>query len=251
MLDEHLLEAREVGAVRRVRDADDPRTMRAQQRLEVEVARVVEHDGVAGLQQQPAHQIERMRAAVGQHDLRGLRMDAVLREAPRELLAQCGQPEWRRIVGQCVGFVARYGAQRAAQALVGQPRRWQPAAAGFHRAGRRFKRLARQPQRIELAIEAGPEFGERERRRMARHVEAGAAPRDEHAFAREPFVRVDDGRFRHMQRVGHHPDRRHARARHQRAARDPRAQRVHHGFHTRARCRGRGEVLGGLAHGEG
>lgn len=60
VLGEHLLEAREIGAVRRVRDADDPRTVRAQQRLEVEVARIVEHDRVARLQQQPADEIERV-----------------------------------------------------------------------------------------------------------------------------------------------------------------------------------------------
>ena len=105
-------------------------------------------------------------------------------------------------------------------------------------------------KRIERAIEARAEFRERERRCVPRYIEARTASGDEHAFTREPFVRIDDRRFRYAERIGHHPDRRHARAGHQRAARDPRAQRIHDGFHARARRRGRSGNRGGMAHGE-
>ena len=69
------LQRAQIGAVRRVRDADDPRTVRAAT-LEVGIA-TTPGSAAAG------DEIERVRAAVGQHDLRGFSLDAVLRAARR------------------------------------------------------------------------------------------------------------------------------------------------------------------------
>ena len=66
------------------------RTRCAQQRLEVEVAGIVDQDRVAGFEQKAADEIERVRAAVGQQDLLGRRVHAMLREPPGKLLTQRG-----------------------------------------------------------------------------------------------------------------------------------------------------------------
>ena len=55
------------------------------------------------------------------------------------------------------------------------------------------------------------------------------------AFGDETVVGFDDGRFGHAKRLAHGPDRRHARAGHQRAAGNALAQAVHDGFDARAR----------------
>ena len=248
MLGEHLLEAREIGAVRRVRDADDPRTVRAQQRLEVEVARIVEHDRVTRLQQQPADEIERVRAAVGQHDLRGFSLDAVLREPPGELLAHRGQAERCRIVGQRIGFVARRGAQRAAQALVSHDGGSHPQP-GFTDVG-----AASSDWRDSHSGSARDRAAGRDRRaRAAAHAPTHRSPS---RAARPARLRSRAARTRRRRSISTRPARppssgSTARARrHQRAARDACTQRIHHGFHTRAR-RGRWNgKRGGLAHGK-
>ena len=53
---------RYVRSGRRVRHADDLDAMRPQQRPEVEIARIVQKHRVAGLQQETADEVDRLRA---------------------------------------------------------------------------------------------------------------------------------------------------------------------------------------------
>jgi hypothetical protein len=64
--------------------------MGAQQRMEVEVARIVDQHRVTRLEQKAAQKIDGLRAGFRQHDLLGRRLYAVLAHAPREKMAQCG-----------------------------------------------------------------------------------------------------------------------------------------------------------------
>lgn len=59
---ERRVEAGDVRPARRVGHADDLRPVRAQQRPEVKVAGVVDQNRVAGIEQEAAEQVDRLRA---------------------------------------------------------------------------------------------------------------------------------------------------------------------------------------------
>ena len=84
MLGERLLERVEIGPGRRVGHADDLDLMGAQQGLEIEIAGIVHQHGVAGLEQEAADEVDRLRAGIRQHDLVGRGLDALLGHAPRQ-----------------------------------------------------------------------------------------------------------------------------------------------------------------------
>ena len=90
----------DIRAARRIGNADDMGAMGAQESVEIEVAGIVHQNGVAGLKQKPAQEIERLRARFGQHDLVRRCVDAVLAHPPRDQLAQRRQAERRAVVGK-------------------------------------------------------------------------------------------------------------------------------------------------------
>jgi hypothetical protein len=62
--------------------------MRAEQRTKVEIAGIVDQDGVARTQQQATYQVDRLRARIRQHDLVGRRRDALFCEPAEQQAAQ-------------------------------------------------------------------------------------------------------------------------------------------------------------------
>ncbi|MNW12478.1 hypothetical protein D3C71_2101790 [compost metagenome] len=59
---QRLGEAIEIGTNRRIGHADDIDAMRPQQRLEIEVAWIVDDDGIARFEQEPTEKIDRLGA---------------------------------------------------------------------------------------------------------------------------------------------------------------------------------------------
>ena len=176
VLGERLAEQLDVRAGRRVGHADDPGAVGSQQGLEVEVAGVVDQHRIARLEQQTAQQVYGLRSAFGQHDLIRRGLDAAIGHAPDDELSKRRQPERRSVVrqGRTVGAGER--SKRPPQAVDGEPGRRQPPAAGFQDAVAGFERLPRHPERIDGAVEPGADIGQRQRRRPAGDVEAGAGP---------------------------------------------------------------------------
>ncbi|MNI48518.1 hypothetical protein D3C73_1030850 [compost metagenome] len=123
----------------RVRYADGLHLMGLQHRVVVEIARVVDQHAVAGLQQEAADQVDRMRPRFGQQQLLHRRFDAQRGRASLQRLPQCRQAEWPRVVDQVCGVGAGHAAQATAQAIVVQPVTGHPAAAGLEVAGRGFQ----------------------------------------------------------------------------------------------------------------
>ena len=74
MLGQCCCERRDVHALGRVGHADNASPMGPQKRMEIEIAGVVHQHGVAGLQQKPAEQIQRLRTRIGEDDLLGRRL---------------------------------------------------------------------------------------------------------------------------------------------------------------------------------
>ncbi len=95
-----LRERLQVRAAVRVRHADGLHLVRLQQRVVVEVARVIHQHAVAGLEQETAEQIDRVRTGFGQQDLLHRCINAQRGAASLQQLAQCGQPERAGVVDQ-------------------------------------------------------------------------------------------------------------------------------------------------------
>jgi hypothetical protein len=200
----------------------------AQQRLEVEVARVVDQHGIARPQQQAADQVDCLRARAGEHELVGGRRDALVGETGEEQAAQRRRAARAAVVRQEGVAGATEGPQALAQGGVRHPVGGQPAATGLEHGSIGVERLSRYPERIDAALARRSRLGERARRQVRPgDVEAGAAPGADDALRLEPPVGLDDRRRRNAHGRGKAADRGQAIARAQRPARDPGADRIH------------------------
>ena len=108
------LEPVHVRAVGGVGHTDDAGPVRAQQRQEIEVAGVVDQDGVARFDQETAQQVDGLGPGVGQQDPPGIDREAARGQVPGDLAAQRRQAQGGRIVRQRRVGVARDLAQGAA-----------------------------------------------------------------------------------------------------------------------------------------
>ena len=159
-----LRERLQVRAAVRVRHADGLHLVRFEQRVVIEVARVIDQHAVAGLEQETAEQIDRVRTGFGQQDLLHGYIDAERGAAPLQQLAQRGQPERAGVVDQMHGIGTRQPTQAAAHAVVIQPVAGHPAASRLEVTRRGFQRLPRHPQRIHRAVQPGFHLGQCKRR---------------------------------------------------------------------------------------
>ncbi|OAP49782.1 hypothetical protein ATB98_03160 [Sinorhizobium saheli] len=121
VLRERCGEAVRVGTGRRVGYPDHPCLVRPEQRVEIEVARVVDENHVARLQQEAADEVDRLRTGFGEHDLVRRGLDAVLRHAAREQFPQRQQAERRAVVDERRAIAARKRPQGAPQRLLRHP----------------------------------------------------------------------------------------------------------------------------------
>ncbi len=165
VLGQRAAELREVRPDRRVGHADDPGAVGAQQGLEIEVAGIVDQHDIAGLNQQPAQQVHRLRPGLGQHDLVRRGLDAALGHAAGNELAQRRQAQWGAVVGQAPG---RRRARACAAPSLCRPPAAMMVEAIRNRASGRHRRLP--------AIAATPRTDRRRGPALGRPPRARAAP---------------------------------------------------------------------------
>ena len=118
------------------RDRDDFRAARLQEREEVEIAGVVDHDRVARAEQEPADEIERLRAGIGHDHLVGIDQHGAFGQANGEKAAQRGVAQRLVVLAPPERVVARGLAQGALDAEIEHPGVGQPAGAGAEEIGR-------------------------------------------------------------------------------------------------------------------
>ncbi len=159
---------------RRVGHADDLHAMGAQQGLEIEVAGIVHHDRVAGLQQVAADQVDRLRARGGEEDLVCPGFDPLACELAHQKPAQRERATGVAVVREDRVVGLREAADCAANGGIRHPVGRQPAASRLEHFGVGIERLARHPERINGAVAPRLDLGQRKRRRGAGDVEAGA-----------------------------------------------------------------------------
>ena len=169
-------ERREVGPRGCPRHADDLHPMGAQQRQEVKVARIVDQNRIARLDEEPAEHVDRLRAAFGQQDLVGRRHHPLIAHPRGEPLPERRMAERRAVVHHQADLGARKPAQRPAQFRLRHPWRGQPTAAGPQRLAPRLQRLPGYPQGVDGALQARADLGDRQRLRHARDVIARTRP---------------------------------------------------------------------------
>ena len=231
MLGQRPRERREVGSGRGHRHGDDPRPVRAQQRQEVEEAGIVDQHRVARLDQEAADQIERVGPAIGEQDLVGTGLDALLGHPPREQRAKRLRAHRRGISDQRRRAARpRRSAQPFADRVFRHPALGHPTAARRERAGPGGQRLAKHPQRIDLALDLRADPVERKRCQRGRDVEPRAAARSDNTFGGETVVRLHDRGLRVPAGGRHRPNGRQPRAARQGPPLDPVADRGHHLF---------------------
>ncbi|ASY59069.1 hypothetical protein SS05631_b49770 (plasmid) [Sinorhizobium sp. CCBAU 05631] len=147
---------------RRIGNADDFCLMRPEQRMKVEVARIVDEHGSARLDEEAAEEVDRLGAGLRQHDLLRRGFDAVLRQTAGKERAERQEPERRAVVDERRGTCPRDRPQGPAQPLFRHPFGRQPAAARLQHIDIRLERLPRDPQGIDLALHPRAEFGKRQ-----------------------------------------------------------------------------------------
>ena len=184
----------EVGSVRGTRHTDGLDPVGAEEREEVEVARIVDQHLAAGLEQKPADEVERLGPALGQHDLVRMRLDATVGHPHGQQVAQLGQTQRRAILGQPRLRQPRQAAQRAPDLLLRHPAARQPATARVDADAPAVERLPGDPQRVDLPRHGRAAVAQRKGRQMSGHVEPGAAARLDHAFGHQPVVGLDHRR---------------------------------------------------------
>ncbi len=81
MFGEHALELGHVGAIGSHRDGDAVGAIGAQQRMEIEIAGIVDDHGVVWAEEKAADEIERLRAGIGDDNLAGIRQHGALGQA--------------------------------------------------------------------------------------------------------------------------------------------------------------------------
>ena len=129
MLGEHALKPGDVGAVRSHRDGDAPGAIGAQERMEIEIAGIVDDHRVVWTEEKAADKIERLRAGIRHDNLVSMRQHRALGEAHGE------QPPQRRIAERLVilaptlRILARRQAQCSLDPKVEHPGIGQPAGA--------------------------------------------------------------------------------------------------------------------------
>ena len=227
VLGEGLAERCDVRTRGGVGGADDSRAVRPQEGVEVEIAGVVDQHRVAGLEQEPADEVDRLRAGFREDDLIGRSFDAALGQAPGYELAERRQAERGTVVAQVAAAGTRERAKRPPQAVLREPGRRKPSAARPQAAVAGFQRLPRHPQGIDRPVELRAGRREGERRRLIGNIETGTRPGQDRAFGDQPLVGLDHRRGRHLQRPGQPPDRGQLRPRRQAAAGDALPDRRH------------------------
>ena len=103
---------------RREGHADDVDAMRTQERMEIEIAGIVDQHGIAGLDEETAEKIDRMRSGFRQHDLVRPHCDAMIAEASCQQLPQWRQAERRSVIGKHAHIPSRQRSQRAPQSRL-------------------------------------------------------------------------------------------------------------------------------------
>lgn len=124
-----------------------------------------------------------MGARFGEHDLFQRGFDADASQPSRQELPERRMPERRRVLGQFYRVGTGSDSQRFTHAGFVHPGGRQPPAPWFQRIAGGFKRLARDPQRVDLTIEPGAEFGQCQGRHGPCHVVARARAGAEHPSA--------------------------------------------------------------------
>ena len=212
----------------RVGHADDLDLMRAQQRLKVEIAGVVNEYRIARAQQEAADQIDGLRSRIGEQDLVGTCRDPFICEMAREEPAQ-GRRAARAAVIRQHGIVGTgESADCTANRSVRHPVGGKPPASGLQHLGARVERLPRHPEGVDRPVESRLDFRQSERLRDTAGVEAGARPRTDHAFGGQSVIGFDHGRWRDIHRRGEAADRRQLLSGCQRPAHHLAADRLHH-----------------------
>src|SRR5260370_31291899 len=88
MVRECLCKGGDVGTARGIGNADDPGSVSPQQRMKVEIARVIDQHDIARLDEEAADEIDRMRSGIGQKHLIRCRVDALVPKASCQEAAQ-------------------------------------------------------------------------------------------------------------------------------------------------------------------
>ena len=90
-------------------------------------------------------------------------LDALIGEPARQQLPQWGEAVRALVIGEIRRLLATgQTAQSAAQCFIRHPRSRQPAAARLQHPVARLERLARDPKRVDGAVEARADLGEGE-----------------------------------------------------------------------------------------
>ncbi len=202
MLGEQAFEFRDVGAVEGHGDGEAPGAIGAQERMEIEVAGIVDNHCVVWAEEKAAGEIERLRAGIGDDDLVGIGHDRALGEAHREEPAQRRIAERLVILAPALRILPRGEAQRPLHAEIEHPGIGQPASARTKEIGRVHHRVPIDPGRIDRGLRRRVHGRERERAGGARDEESGASPSDDRALGYKPVVSLDDGRFRDFELDG-------------------------------------------------
>ena len=121
MLGEHALKLRHVGTFGGHRDGDAPGAIGAQERVEIEVAGVVDDDGVVGTEEKAADEIERLRAGIRHDNLIEIGQHGALSQAHREQPPQRGIAERLVILAPAFRIFARGQAQRPLNPEIEHP----------------------------------------------------------------------------------------------------------------------------------
>ena len=149
MFGEHTLKLGDVGAVGGHRDGDALSAIGAQERMEIEIAGIVDDHRVVRTEEKAADKIERLRAGIRHDNLIRIRQHGALGEAHGE------QPPQRRIAERLVilapafRILARGEAQRPLDAEIEHPGIGQPACARTEEIGRTDHSVPIDPRRVD------------------------------------------------------------------------------------------------------
>ncbi len=182
----------DIRPVRMARDADDARAGQLEFAVQHVVARFIDQHAIAGADEIANHDIERLVGPVGQHDLAGGGLDAMLCQLLHQVLAQRQVTEAAAVAEQRTHAGAHHLLVEFVQPHIVQPFHRREAIAQTQMAGVVLQLLAHEPDHVHGAAQAALLFFLRARRRGA-DEEAGAAPGLDHALRRQFLEHVDDG----------------------------------------------------------
>ena len=162
-LGEQALELGDVGSVGRHRDGDALSAIGAQERMEIEVAGIVDDHRVVWTEEKATDKIERLRAGIGDDNLIGIRQHGSLGEADGEQLPQRRVAERLVILAPALRIVARREAQRPLDAEIEHPGIGQPTCARTEEIGRTDHSVPIDPRRVDRGLRRWVGGGERKR----------------------------------------------------------------------------------------